>query len=48
MDQPGLDSTVLLDREAQALKAWKGFADPTRVVIDKQGRIRYALLGAIA
>lgn len=43
----GIDLPVLLDPEGAAIRDWKIFAYPTSFMIDKGGRIRYAVFGAI-
>ncbi|MFV1993585.1 MAG: TlpA disulfide reductase family protein, partial [Acidiferrobacterales bacterium] len=45
-DKMERDFVVLMDMKGKALKDWKIFAFPTSFLIDKKGKIRYALYGA--
>ena len=39
--------TILLDPERESLNDWRAMAYPTSYVVDRQGRLRYYLFGAI-
>lgn len=40
-----VDFTILMDRDGQALAAWKVFVAPSTFIVDPEGRIRYTLQG---
>lgn len=47
MKKIGVNFPVLMDKDGEALRAWKVFAFPTSFVIGPSGDIRYSLFGAI-
>lgn len=47
MKEIKLDFTILMDKDGEALKAWKVFVFPTSYVMDAEGKLRYSLLGSV-
>lgn len=45
LERVRVDFTILMDREGQALGAWKVFVAPSTFILDREGRIRYTLHG---
>lgn len=46
-DEVQTDFTILLDPQQESLEDWRALAFPTSYVVDREGRVRYALYGAI-
>ncbi len=47
LERVGTDFTILLDPASTSLNDWRALAYPTSYLVDRQGRLRYSLYGAI-
>ena len=47
LSRVAIDLPLLLDSDSRAAKAWKIYVYPSTFLVDHQGRIRYAYLGAL-
>lgn len=45
LEKVKVDFTILMDREGAALAAWKVFVAPSTFIVDREGRVRYTLMG---
>ena len=47
LDMMNFTQTTLLDRDGKAAKEWRVGVYPTSLIVDKEGRIRYEVLGPL-
>lgn len=47
LDQIGTEFIILLDPRSESLRDWRAMAYPSSYIVDREGRLRYSLFGAI-